>query len=721
MAARIAAMADVPATAILTSTATAAPAFTQTVLVIAEPYTDTAGPVSVSFKLSAPLAINDAVILTLPEWALTGSAAPTTSGCGTTTFTTAVAASGQANAAITFTAATDELAASTLCTIITATATAIAPATEQLANLDTRTLVATLASATNVPATAILTSPSTTSTKFEGGVSMRIGIPFPGEYSHVYIAFKLTTVLAIDDKIVVTLPGWTLAGTAAPTTTGCGTTTWTLSTAASGSANAAATFKVATVALQADVQCTIITNSATTRVAAKPQPANLDTRTISVIMSAATDVPPRPITTSTATAGTMSLGTTNLTIAENTQNTASSVTFGFTANFEISSCDTLTAILPEFIFAATTATVTTENCGNTLFTAELVGSGTSNAAVVVTASRATVAQNAACTLTIAYGIATGSAQPANSPTLTLQFDGLGGSSTNAKAFTTSSAVIGTGPTPGPTPVPSPAPLPTPGPPTPMPTPTLPTPTPTSPTPTPLPTSATDVTLQQRVTVQNIATAQTYNDDSVLQGVYEDGYASATDLKDSNGALKSGVKIASIASSSRRSVFIDFTTIVPILLAAATTASTQSLDIATLTSAIQTAAAAANVTITAPVIASIAAAVVTTPVVPTPTASSGSSGSDNTAVIVACSVGGGVLALVVIIAVAYYLNNSSCATPSELDTTEKVEKDDRLVMGMDDNPYGDNAEAQSPWAVESNQAFGGNGIATRNFRPGRECV
>ena len=131
-------------------------------LVVSNPIAGAPSAVVLEFQCSAALAVSDTIVLVLPTWTLSGTAAPTQTGCGgSSTFTAAVASSGQADAAVTFTVATATLPAATMCTITTDAAMTTVAAAAQAANLATRTIAATIAAAEDVSATAIPTSTAT--------------------------------------------------------------------------------------------------------------------------------------------------------------------------------------------------------------------------------------------------------------------------------------------------------------------------------------------------------------------------------------------------------------------------------------------------------------------------------------------------------------------------------------------------------------------------------
>jgi len=142
-----------------------AAAFSNTKLDVATTTGSTATSLSLEFDSNIPLAVGDYVTMTLPNWGVTGTTAPTTSGCGTTTFTTTTGMSGTAHAVVNFIVATATLDQNKHtthnCTLTWATG-ATTPSTAQAANLATRKLSATIAAGANIANTTIATSTATT-------------------------------------------------------------------------------------------------------------------------------------------------------------------------------------------------------------------------------------------------------------------------------------------------------------------------------------------------------------------------------------------------------------------------------------------------------------------------------------------------------------------------------------------------------------------------------
>jgi len=406
------------ATAIATSTATVVPAFSASDLTFDAPM-KTATPLTLKFTCAAPMQVAQTLKVVLPQWTLTGTAPPTTQDCGTTTFTTAVANSGDADATITFTVATADLTGNTACTMTTATATATTPAVVQAANLNTRTLVRMAEAADAIEASTALTGPLYDD-------SLHIAYPVVGTATALTYTFKSAVAIAQGDTIKLTLPSWTVAvGT--PTTSGCGTTTL-IAVAAdkvtnSGETTAALEFTTATATLTADTACTITIPSSMAKCAAAAQAQNLDTRTALPTIAATAGVAVRKISTSTATVTAAALTNTKLDVATTTGSTATSLSLEFDSNIPLAVGDYVTMTLPNWGVTGTAAP-TTSGCGTTTFTTTTRMSGTAHAVVNFIVATATLDVNKHtthnCTLTWATGATTPStAQAANLATRTL--------------------------------------------------------------------------------------------------------------------------------------------------------------------------------------------------------------------------------------------------------------------------------------------------------------
>jgi len=364
------------ATAIATSTATAVPAFSLTELTFDAPM-KTSTPLSLKFTCAAPMQVGQTLTLTLPSWALTGTAAPTTQGCGTTTLTTAVADTGEATAAITFTVATADLAAATACTLTTATATATTPIVVQAANLNTRKLKRLAEADHAIIASSALGQPLYAD-------SLHIAYPVVGTASVLTYTFKSAVVVASGSTIKLTLPSWTVAA-GTPTKSGCGDTTFTAVSAAqatnTGEATAALLFTTGTAVLAIDTACTITIPSSMATSAAAAQAMNFATRTALATVASETGATVRKISTSTATVASAAFATNSaLVVATTTGSTATSLALTFDSNIPLAIGDYVMLTLPDWGVSGTAAP-TAVGCGTSTFTTVTGMSGTATAYV----------------------------------------------------------------------------------------------------------------------------------------------------------------------------------------------------------------------------------------------------------------------------------------------------------------------------------------------------
>jgi len=425
-----------------------------------------AATVKIAFKLNNQIAIGETIAVVLPSWTLTGSAAPTTTGCGTTTFTTAVATSAQAGATITFTAANALLAASTACTIQTATATAAPSATAAgvtTANLATYTISKNAVGAVPVASTPALTSPL-------GNTELRLVYPVIGVATAA--TFKFTTAAIIDAgaKIKLTLPYFTITAGALTGSTGCVLVTTNAVVADSAAIDASVEFAVGTAVIAASTACTItIPSTMLTQVATATQSLsiaqaqNWASRTADLTNIAATTSDPAAaaITISTPTVASAAFASNSaLVVATTTGSTATSLALTFDSNIPLAIGDYVMLTLPDWGVSGTTAP-TAVGCGTSTFTTLTGNSGTATAYAqfsVATAVLATATYEAHhytmghnCTLTWASGATTPpTAQAANLATRKLAAIIAAGADIANTTIATSTATTAA-PTPTPTP------------------------------------------------------------------------------------------------------------------------------------------------------------------------------------------------------------------------------------------------------------------------------
>ena len=130
---------------------------TYSTLTLSNPAADTDSSLSYTFELTAPLEVDDIIVLVLPMFSFGVTSTPTMSGCGGATFGVVASGSGTSTATLTFTSEHSTLDAGTQCTM-TVSSGVTTSAVAQSSNLATRTVAVTLSNAVNVVATAITTS-----------------------------------------------------------------------------------------------------------------------------------------------------------------------------------------------------------------------------------------------------------------------------------------------------------------------------------------------------------------------------------------------------------------------------------------------------------------------------------------------------------------------------------------------------------------------------------
>jgi len=430
----------IAATPIPTSTQTARAAFSASSLTIATAYAGAASTIAFAFSCTAALAVNDEITLKLPTWTLAGTAAPATSGCGTSSFTTAVLHTGQNDASLVFTVATAALVAETACTITTTSATTKVAAAAQIVDDTVRTMAAKIAATNDVLAISITTSTATPRAAFFD-TKLTIANPYTATAGSVSVAFKISVPVAVGDTISVTLPQWTLTGTAAPTTAGCGTSTFTTAVANSEQNDAALVFTVATSTLAAnngatDTACTIITADATAKTAVAEQGSNFATRTIGATLASMSNpvtigIAESPKTTDArfevSSTESAILTITNPYIGKATATPyasyvgkTSALVLSFKCNKALAVNDKVIIALPYFSVSA--GVTTKQGCGTSTFQQTVSNTNTVDAAVTFTVGTTTLAASTACTITTSSQTVTvyTVAQAANLATRTIE-------------------------------------------------------------------------------------------------------------------------------------------------------------------------------------------------------------------------------------------------------------------------------------------------------------
>jgi len=388
------------------------------------------------FSANVAIAVADTIVVVLPAFTGTNGAIilQTAAGCGTTTFTTALAGQGTANAAVTFTTATATLAANIACSLKTECIQP--PATTLAANAPTITVALTSAAMANLAATAQTSlCPTGTSPAIAvGGLTtsvLTLSSTISGFATDVTYAFVALAPVIVGATITLKLPAFTgaesvqdaisandanavtgFATTAtAPTATATGcTSTFEAAFTRSGEAGAALIFTVGGSAIAASTGCSLTVASALTA-------ATLTANTgVTVEFPAGTlAVPSSPaVSASKFTALSLILGTATTGYA--LPATAVATTFAFAYRYAITQTGTITLKLPSFTFSSCTAaqtcgsevslTATKTGGGTTTFTAVGDESGGEFALIVFTAATATLAASTATSLVIASGLTT---------------------------------------------------------------------------------------------------------------------------------------------------------------------------------------------------------------------------------------------------------------------------------------------------------------------------
>jgi hypothetical protein len=138
---------------------------------------------------------------------------------------------------------------------------------------------------------------------------------------------------------------------------------------------------------------------------AKAQTANLNTRTVAVVLASATDVSVTAIAASTEVADVAGFVYSGVEIANPVTEAPSSITYKFALNIPLKLTDSISLLLPKFTFGTLSAPATT--CASTSFTATSQNSGTATATITLNAQTNVLEPYQDCVITIATGITTG--------------------------------------------------------------------------------------------------------------------------------------------------------------------------------------------------------------------------------------------------------------------------------------------------------------------------
>jgi len=576
--------------------------------------------------------------------------------CGTTIFSVTAVNTTTPTAALVFLVQEQTMAANTACTITTSATTATTPRIEEASTNDqyqNEFSVDLDRNADPSPTIGGILDQSTTDGRVLSS-GMVVHHPLLTQLSKISVSFRYAKALAANNEVAITLPGWLLydsnyneatggtrAVAAAPTTTlsSCGAGSFTAEVKGSGENSAQIIFVVASAgATYTTAGCSVETQRQTAAVASAPQAANSDSRTLQ-INTDGNDPPAFPITTSTATIQSASLGQTVMFLTPPFVSKAMKVTLSFTFNFAIETCDVVTMILPEFKFTTYAPIVEMDkSCASAFFKAKLINSGTSSAAVLLK-SHGSLDANSACIIAIPAGIVAPDSQNVNLATRTMSFedhDYIGGSVPAEKIE--KSPDIHPAPPPVSVPTSQPKPLPTP---TPVPTPTPQNETNPSlnPTPTPItPLASSTVSFEHIVNFGY--TPSEYGGST--KKYCQLGYGDNLGLTGCQGtAALVTCNSAEIKSSivGRRSIAVLFVTNVNAANAAAVQEQAKALTPASLTAAINAAAAGQSGVIE--------------PTITDVTLRSSTESSTSYMVIIVCAAAGGIVLLFVIIAAVRY--------------------------------------------------------------------
>merc|ERR1712178_157234 len=382
-------------------------------------YTEVTTAVVFTFTMGTQgLAQGDKLHFKLPGFVMTGTAAPTDQGCGTSTFTQTSANSGEADATISFAVASANLAEDVTCTITTNAATLNTGSTTHTLNQNNWVATATMQGGHDMTPRAIAASPAITVPTFDGD-SVVFTAPMKTNTA-VTLAFKCQAPLQNNMAFGLKLPNWDVSGVGATGTayaqavesvSNCGTTTFVASgVSGTGEANAKITFKVVNSAAHdaTTTACTLVTKPYMLKTSGTAVAADTG-----LMLYWGGDTTGEAVPTSTA--NNRFLYDDGLVIMNPIINTDTTMTYSFkTAQIlAIATPDTLVFKLPNFVLSDDGA-VTTTGCGTTTFTDAVTNSGTADATITLSAATADLAVDTACAIHFPSGMAKNPATAANS-------------------------------------------------------------------------------------------------------------------------------------------------------------------------------------------------------------------------------------------------------------------------------------------------------------------
>jgi hypothetical protein len=442
---------------------TALLSLTASVLTIATLTLNTASDLTYTFTPTTGIAVNDVITLVLPKFTAASGAAPTITESGALCGDAGVAGtslftnSGQATAQLAITVKANAVPTSASCGLVVGTALTT-PAEAQAVNLNTRTVAISLAAnAKDMAAAAITNSPAVwplavsvlSFSPTTPLVSAAISVVYKFKIQDTALSGTTYPTMAQGDTITLVLPSFSAGSSLSAAVDGCAATctdnaaavTATSFTAAmsnSGEATAALTLTSATAALAQNVACSITVSGGITTAPSyiEKVAATVAVKFTSTTGTAATNAVPITTAGYGTTFSTGLQGFDGFSIISASPGTytggAGTVTFAFKARTEVSSpCDTITVVLPSYTGSTLTVGATPCTPITTTFTAVLGGSGTANAAVVLTAGTANAAAGTSCNVVVTGLTSPTVAQAANLNTKKAAFFDLASLGTNS--------------------------------------------------------------------------------------------------------------------------------------------------------------------------------------------------------------------------------------------------------------------------------------------------
>jgi len=231
--------------------------------------------------------------------------------------------------------------------------------------------------------------------------------PVTAAPSEVTYTFKSNAPIDIGDTFTLIIPNFDIpygVGLSAPTFSGCGSTTFTVTPSNQGTSTFTLLFMSAIAQYPAQSTCAI-TIATGLRTSEATQVVNWSSRTVAVSLANADDITSVTLLTSTAIAHGL-VTASQLIIASPTTTTATAITFAFTLDSKFYAYDAVHLNLPDATFGTLVLGATT-GCGDSTFIASSSGDGSDAATIIFNSTSGSFDRGTSCTLSVTSGVVNG--------------------------------------------------------------------------------------------------------------------------------------------------------------------------------------------------------------------------------------------------------------------------------------------------------------------------